>query len=299
MEKGIEDKKRCEIAERVSITTLTVNVVLSVIKVFAGIFAKSNAMLADGVHTISDVVTTLAVMIGMRFSTMPEDENHPYGHEKIESVVAKLLSIVLMGTALGIGYSGLKTILEGNYSRPGTLALWAAAVSILAKECMYRYTIHAADQINSAALKADAWHHRSDAYSSIGTLVGIGGARLGIAILDPIASLVVCAMILKVAVEIFIQSFNQLIDRSASPEKVKQIRTLIEGIDGVKGIDEVKTRMHGCKIYVDVEISVDSTKTVGEGHTVAETVHHSIENNMEEVKHCMVHVNPFGIKTVF
>lgn len=291
-EKVFDDKKRLEIANKVSFITLITNIVLAVIKVIAGVIANSNAMLADGVHTVSDVGTTVAVIIGMKFSTKPDDEEHPYGHEKIEAIIAKLLSAILFLTAIGIGYSGIKTIINGDYSRPGILAVIAAVISIISKEIMYRYTVTAAEKINSGALKADAWHHRSDAFSSIGTLIGIGGAMLGFKILDPIASIVVCILIIKVAVSIYIQSVNQLIDRSADAETIKNIKTNIINIDGVLNVDSIKTRMHGNKYYVDVEIVVDRDLTVGQGHEIAQNVHDSIEKNFEGVKHCMVHVNP-------
>lgn len=291
-EKVFDDKKRLDIANKVSFITLVTNIVLAVIKVIAGVIANSNAMLADGVHTVSDVGTTVAVIIGMKFSTKPDDEEHPYGHEKIEAIIAKLLSAILFLTAIGIGYSGIKTIINRDYSRPGILAVIAAVISIISKEIMYRYTVTAAEKINSGALKADAWHHRSDAFSSIGTLIGIGGAMLGFEILDPIASIVVCILIIKVAVSIYIQSVNQLIDRSADAETIKNIKTNIINIDGVLNVDSIKTRMHGNKYYVDVEIVVDRDLTVGQGHEIAQNVHDSIEKNFEGVKHCMVHVNP-------
>lgn len=289
----MEESERKKIANKISLTTLVTNVVLSFIKVIAGIVAHSNAMIADGVHTVSDVITTVAVMVGMNFSTKPDDAEHPYGHEKMEAVVAIMLSLVLMATALGIGYSGIQTIIHKSYTRPGLLAIIAAIVSIISKEWMYRYTVKAANQIQSSAMKADAWHHRSDALSSIGTLIGITGAKLGFTILDPIASLVVCILIVKVGVDIFIQSFNQLIDRSADKQTIEQIKENIWSVEGVKNIDEVKTRMHGSKIYVDVEIAVDSANTVGQGHEIAENVHQCIEKTVSNVKHCMVHVNPY------
>lgn len=289
----MDEKERLKVANKVSGTTLTINVVLAIIKIIAGIIAKSNAMLADGVHTVSDVITTVAVMIGMRFSTKPEDEDHQYGHEKIEAAVAEMLALVLLFTAVGIGYAGIKAILEGDLGKPGLLAVGAAIFSIVSKEVMYQYTVKAAKQINSTALKADAWHHRSDAFSSIGTLIGIIGARLGFSVLDPLASLVVCILIVKVAIDIFVQAFNQMTDKAAEQSVVDQIMKNIWEVDGVLNIDEVKTRMHGSKFFVDVEIAVDSNCTVGEGHKIAETVHHIIEDNVDNVKHCMVHVNPF------
>lgn len=302
MEEGLtannimNDKERMSAVNKVSFTTLAVNVALALVKVTAGIIAHSSAMVADGVHTVSDVVTTVAVIVGVRFSSRDADESHPYGHERIEGVVAAFLSLVLLATAFGIGRSGVLTILSGKYTRPGAIALAAAVFSIVSKEIMYSYTIKTAERINSPALKADAWHHRSDALSSVGTLVGIGGAMLGIGVLDPIASLVVCVLIIKVGLEIFMQAMDQLVDKSADREIIENIRQNIWDIEGVKDIDDIKTRIHGSRIFVDVEISVDGETSVTEGHIIAENVHNRIETAIGDVKHCMVHVNPYKYK---
>ncbi len=290
------DSIRLREANKVEYTTLAANMILSVIKVTVGFLASSAAMIADGIHTVSDVITTVAVIVGMKFSSLPDDEEHPYGHEKIESVVAKMLSLVLMATALFIGYSGIRTILRHQYTRPGIMAVAAAVLSIAVKEIMYRYTIKAADKLNSAALKADAWHHRSDAFSSVGTLIGIAGARIGFPVLDPLAAIVVCFMIIKVGCSIFIQSFNELIDRAADRETNEKMKNTIRQINGVRKIDMLKTRIHGSKIYVDVEIAVDAQCSVKEGHIIAEEVHDNIEESFSNVKHCMVHVNPYTAK---
>lgn len=289
----MDSEERLLVVNRVGKTTIITNVVLSVFKIASGIIARSGAMVADGIHTLSDVVTTIAVMIGMKLSTKPDDSDHPYGHEKIEAVVSKLLAILLAITAIGIGYSGIKNIIHSDFTRPGMLALVAAVISIAVKEWMYHYTVRAAKKIDSPSLKADAWHHRSDAFSSVGTLVGIGGAIAGIEILDPIASIAVCVMIIRVSVEIYIQAYNQLIDKAASQEDINKIKEIISGVKGVYCIDDIKTRIHGSRIFVDVEISVDGNLTVYEGHQIAQEVHDKIESNMPDVKHCMVHVNPY------
>ncbi|MGE4215222.1 MAG: cation diffusion facilitator family transporter [Anaerotignaceae bacterium] len=293
MDTKITEDKRVQIANKVSFTTIIANVILSVLKLIAGILGRSSAMIADGVHTISDVITTIAVIIGMHFSNKPADADHPYGHEKIECVVAKMLSLALLATALGIGASGIKTILSGQFSTPTPIALGAAFISIISKEWMYQYTVRAAKQINSTALKADAWHHRSDALSSIGTLLGIGGAMMGFQILDPIASLVVSVLVIKVSVEIYISCFNQLVDRAAPLEVIAKIQETIINVPGVICIDDVKTRMHGSVMYVDAEISVDGNLSVSNGHKIAENVHQQIEKEILGVKHCMVHINPY------
>ena len=293
---NINGKDRMDVVNDVGMKTLIANVILSVVKIIAGFVAQSSAMIADGVHTVSDVISTVAVMIGVKFSEKEADKGHPYGHERIESVVTVLLSLMLSVTGFGIAFSGIKTIVYREFTTPGALALAAALASIVVKELMYRYTLKAAEKINSTALKADAWHHRSDAFSSIGTLVGIGGAILGLQILDPIAGIIVSVLIIRVGFEILMQGLNQLVDRAADGDTIKNIEKNIENVKGVLRVDDVKTRLHGSRLYVDVEISVDSNITVGEGHSIAETVHKNIEKTIPDVKHCMVHVNPYKTK---
>lgn len=283
---------RLDIGIRVSKTTVIGNILLSIIKILIGFFSKSNAMVADGIHSFSDVISTIGVIIGLKLSNKPADKEHPYGHERIESLVSLLLSIMLFLVALGIGMSGASDILNKTFTIPGMLAIFAALLSILAKEWMYFYTMKYAKLIDSASLKADAWHHRSDSLSSLGALMGIIGARIGFPILDPLASLIICILILKVSYEIAKQSISQLVDESAKDDTITEIISKINSIDDVRKIDSVKTRLHSTKIYVDVEISVDSFLTVEEGHDIAIKVHNLIEEN-RKIKHCMVHVNPF------
>ena len=288
-------EERYELGIRISKVTIISNIALSIVKIFAGFLGRSTAMVADGVHTLSDVISTLAVMFGLKMSRKPEDESHPYGHEKIEPVIAKLLASILILTAIGIGYSGVKTIMLGSFSKPGNIAIIAALVSIVVKEWMYRYTVGGARKIESAALMADAWHHRSDALSSIGTLIGITGAKFGFRILDPIAGLVVCILIVKVAVNIYLQAVNQLIDSSADDETVEDIRKHIVETVGVLSLDDLKTRVHANKIFVDIEIGVNSEMSVRESHDIAEQVHDNVEENCKSIKHCTVHVNPVDL----
>lgn len=283
---------RLDIGIRVSKTTIIGNILLSIIKILIGFFSKSNAMVADGIHSFSDVISTIGVIIGLKLSNKPADKEHPYGHERIESLVSLLLSIMLFLVALGIGMSGAIDILNKTFTIPGMLAIFAALLSILAKDWMYFYTMKYAKLIDSASLKADAWHHRSDSLSSLGALMGIIGARIGFPILDPLASLIICILILKVSYEIAKQSISQLVDESAKDDTITEIISKINSIDDVRKIDSVKTRLHSTKIYVDVEISVDSFLTVEEGHDIAIKVHNLIEEN-RKIKHCMVHVNPF------
>jgi cation diffusion facilitator family transporter len=285
-------EERTSIGVGVSKNTILVNTILGTIKVFAGIVASSNAMIADGIHSFSDVITTIGVIIGLKLSNKPDDKCHPYGHERIESISSLFLAIMLFGVAIAIGYSGIKNIALGEIKNPGVLAIWAAILSIVVKEWMYFYTIKYANQLNSSSLRADAWHHRSDSFSSIGALIGIIGARMGLPVLDSVAAVIICIIIIKVAYDVLKQSINQLIDASADEKIIDDINEKLHTIDGIRHIDNIKTRQHASKIYVDVEVSVDSKLTVEQGHDIAINIHHGVEEN-EYVKHCMVHINPY------
>ncbi len=287
------------IAMVVSVNSIIANLVLSLGKLAAGIVANSAAMISDGIHSASDVFSTLIVMAGVRFSNKASDNEHQYGHERLECVAAIILAVMLTLVALGIGYSGVQKVLYADAADlvvPGQMALWAAVISIVVKEAMFWYTKRAADKINSGALMADAWHHRSDALSSVGSFVGILGARMGYPILDPVASIVICAMILYAAYEVFADAMNKMVDRSCDAETSSRLEALVEKVPGVEHVDSLYTRMFGSRIYVDVEISVKDDLTLLAAHHIAETVHTAIEANFPLVKHCMVHVNPVSEK---
>lgn len=284
-----------QIALRASWTTILVNVLLSALKLVAGVFGHSAAMLSDAIHSLSDVLSTLIVIVSVKMANKKADKEHPYGHERFECVAAILLSVVLGATGLGIGWTGLNTVLGGNYEAiaiPGVLALVAAIISIGAKEGMYWYKRSAAKKTNSGALMADAWHHRSDALSSVGSFLGIFGARLGFPVLDSVASIVICLFILKVSVDIFKDAIDKMVDRACDDETVANIRSLILSQEHVEGIDVLRTRLFGDKIYIDVEISVDADTSLTDSHEIAHIVHDILEEEIPHVKHCMVHVNP-------
>lgn len=283
------------VANRVSLFTIIGNVVLSVIKLLAGIIAHSSAMISDAVHSASDVFSTFVVIIGIKLASKKPDKEHPYGHERMECVAAIVLAMVLFITGLGIGLEAVKNIIHGNYGDlqvPGVLALIAAIVSIVSKEAMYWYTRHYAKKIDSSALMADAWHHRSDAFSSIGALIGIGASRLGYPVMDSIASLVIFVFIVKAAFDIFKDAIDKMVDHSCDEETEKQIYECVMKNENVMGIDLLQTRVFGNKIYVDVEIQADASYTLQKAHDIAEAVHDDIEESFPKVKHIMVHVNP-------
>ncbi len=283
-----------QIAIRVSIVSVAVNILLSVLKLAAGLIAHSGAMVSDAVHSASDVFSTFVVMIGVHMASKEADEEHPYGHERMECVAAIVLAAVLFATGLAIGYTGLEQLLGGyeEIKVPGALALLAAVVSIGVKEWMYWYTVLAAKKINSGALKADAWHHRSDALSSVGALFGIAGARMGYPFLDCVASVIICAFVIKAAYDIFKDAVDKMLDTACDKDTVKKLQKIILNQPGVLGISKLTTRIFGSKIYVDVEIEADGDMTLRAAHEVAENVHHAIEQGASDVKHCMVHVNP-------
>jgi cation diffusion facilitator family transporter len=283
------------IAMHISAVSIAVNLGLSLLKLLAGIFAKSGAMISDAVHSASDVFSTFVVIAGVQMAKKQPDKEHPYGHERMECVASVLLAVVLAATGFGIGWKGVTKITSaepGEIAVPGALALAAAVISVIVKELMFQYTKRAADQINSGALMADAWHHRSDALSSVGAFAGILGARMGMPVLDPLASVVICVFIEKAAIEIFRDAVDKMVDKSCPDETEEEMRQVILHTDGVLGIDELKTRLFGSKIYVEVEILMNASKTLVEAHDTAETVHDAIESHFPAVKHCMVHVNP-------
>lgn len=286
-------------AMRVSVTSIAANMALSVFKLIAGVAAHSGAMISDAVHSASDVFSTIVVMVGVHVAAKQSDQNHPYGHERLECVAAIVLAVVLAITGAGIGYGGIQKIAGGHYELlavPGMLALFAAAVSIIVKEAMFWYTRYYAKKIDSGALMADAWHHRSDALSSVGALIGIVGARMGFPVLDPVASVVICIFIMKAAYDIFKDAVDKMVDKSCDGQTEKEMWDCIAAQEGVQGIDLLHTRVFGNKIYVDVEILVSGEWRLYEAHEVAERVHDELEKNFPKVKHIMVHVNPCGAK---
>ena len=280
-------------ATRVSLVSVIGNTVLSLLKLMAGILAHSGAMISDAVHSASDVLSSIIVIIGVKLSVRAPDKEHPYGHERFECVAAIVLAVVLAVTGLLIGYKAFGSIEgRGTQPMPGVLALVAAAVSIVVKEAMYWYTRFFGKRLNSASLMASAWDHRSDALSSVGALVGIAGARMGHPVMEPIASLVICLFILKAAYDIFRDAMGKMVDRAADAETEKSLTDCVLSEKEVRGVDKLRTREFGSRIYVDLEIRLDGSMTLYDAHAIAERVHDRIEREFPSVKHIMVHVNP-------
>lgn len=291
--------KKLDLAYKVSIISIIVNVILFILKLIAGIIGHSKAMISDAIHSASDIISTIIVIIGIFISRKQSDEKHPYGHEKFECIAAIILSAMLFGLGISICLEGINSIIHATYlttKTPTLVALTAAIVSIITKEWMYRFTVSASIKENSNALHADAWHHRSDALSSIGALIGIGASMLGFKIFDPIASIIIAVCIIKAAFDILIDGINKMVDTSASNEVLESIAEIIKREKKIKNIDSIKTRLFGSKLYVDLEIAVDKNLTLIEAHDIAHSVHDSIEENIKNCKHCMVHVNPYNAK---
>lgn len=281
-------------ATRVSVVSIAGNAALSLFKLLAGILAHSGAMISDAVHSASDVMSSFIVIIGVKLSVRAPDKEHPYGHERFECVAAIVLAVVLAVTGLLIGYKAIGSIdaKGGAQVVPGVLALIAAVVSIAVKEAMYWYTRYYGKRLNSTSLMANAWHHRSDALSSVGALIGIAGARLGHPVMEPLASLVICVFILKAAYDIFRDAMGKMVDRAADADTEKKLSDCVLAHPEVLGIDRLQTREFGSRIYVDLEIRLDGALSLYEAHAIAERVHDHIEREFPSVKHIMVHVNP-------
>lgn len=283
------------VIRNLSLVSVIGNAILSGFKMFAGIVGNSGAMISDAIHSFSDVLTTLIAWIGVKASKRDADSSHPHGHERLECVASLLLGLVLMVTGIGVGKAGVENILSGNYETltiPGSIALAAAIISIIGKEAMYWYTRYYAKLINSAAFMADAWHHRSDAFSSIGSLIGIGGAMLGFPVMDSAASVVICIFIMKVAYDITKDALVKMLDTSCGADYEKKLTEDILAQKDVLRVDMLRSRMFGNKVYIDLEISVDGDKSLWEAHEVAERVHRNVEQCFSDVKHIMIHVNP-------
>lgn len=283
---------------KMSFVSVAGNAVLSGFKLFAGITGNSGAMISDSIHSFSDVVTTVIAWIGVKVSKKEADSDHPYGHERIECIASLLLGSILLATGLGVGKVGIENIISGSYATlaiPSTIALVAAIVSIVSKEAMYWYTRHYAKLIHSSAFLADAWHHRSDAFSSIGSLIGIGGAMLGFPVMDSVASVAICLFIVKASYDILKDAVVKLLDTSCGKGYEEQMEQYIAAQEGVVHVDSLRTRMFGNKVYIDLEIQVDGEKSLQDAHEVAEHVHNEVEHTFPDVKHIMIHLNPANV----
>lgn len=296
----MESEKRFDKAVRVTSVGLFVNLGLTVFKLFAGILGNSAAMVADSIHSLSDFLTDIVVIFGFQIARKPMDESHNYGHGKIETLSASLVGLMLFVVAGQILLFGLRKILlfaeGGILEQPSLIALYAALLSVISKELMYQYTIGQARKINSMALTANAWHHRSDAFSSLGTMTGIGAAIfLGgkWVVLDPLMAVFLSIIIFKVALKIFRSSINELIEASLDKETEGEIRQIIQKTEGVKAFSNLKTRKIGNNIAVDVRIKVDNALDIGEANRISIHVEHSLKKTFGPYTYVLVKAEPY------
>lgn len=289
-----ETAERNRVVARLSAVGVGGNVLLAVFKFVAGILGNSMALVSDAVHSSSDVLATAVAYVGDRIARREADENHPYGHERFEQLAAAILSLILAGVGIGIGYAGVESLMHGGAGdeAPGVLALIAAAVSIVVKEAMFWYTRHGAKKIGSDVFMADAWHHRTDALSSVAALIGVGATMLGFPLGDSLASIVICLFILKVAWDVGREAVGKLVDESGGRELNIAIAKCVAQCSAVDHIDSLYTRRFGSLYYADVEVAMDGSLTLSEAHEHAEEIHERIERECPQVKHATVHVNP-------
>lgn len=286
------------IIRRLSLVGIVGNVALSAFKLFAGITGRSGAMISDAVHSLSDVFATFIALLGVHLSKKAADKEHPYGHERLECVASLLLGAILLVTGLGIGRAGLERIFgdgAGTLAAPGAIALAAAVISIVSKEAMYWYTRYYAKVLNSPAFMADAWHHRSDALSSVGSLAGIGGAMLGFPVMDSIASVVICLFILKVSYDILKDAIAKMLDTSCGEDYERALTAYIAAQRDVVQVDMLHSRMFGNKAYIELELQVDGNLPLREAHAIAERIHDDVEEHFSEIKHITIHLNPTAL----
>lgn len=276
-------KSRYKEGVRVTIVGLIGNILLTVLKAVMGVISGSTALIADAAHSFTDILGSGVVLGGLKWANQPPDETHHYGHYKAESVVAKIIAIILVLTGGGIGYSAITIIIEGDIEIPGRLAIWALVISLITKEGLFRYISHVGKKIQSSAVMADAWHQRSDALSSVAALLGVMGARMGFELLDPIAGIVVAGMIIYSGARIYIDAVKELMDTAPEQQTIDDIRQVVLNVNGLKNLNDVKARWHGAKILVDLKICVNPQETVERGHAIAAKAKQQLMEKIEDV----------------
>lgn len=291
---------RSKEARRVTLVGFFINALLTVFKLAAGILGKSNAMIADAVHSLSDFLTDIVVLIGFKLTAKPEDECHNYGHDKYETLATVTISMTLVFVGYKILKSGITSVLlvmkGGILPKPGLVALFAAIISIISKELLYRYTVIAGQKINSSSVIANAWHHRSDAFSSVGTMLGIGGAIIlgqQWTILDPIASIIVSLFIFKVAYNIFIPSINELVEKSLGNEVREKIEEIFHELKDVRDYHKLRMRKVGTKTVIESHILVDESLNIKDAHDIAGKVELKLKELVGENSIITIHIEPY------
>jgi len=282
-----------EKGERGALVSILTNLALFFFKGFAGVFGLSHAMLADALHTASDLLTSIGVLIGFRIAKQPPDVHHPYGHGRAESIMAKLVALALIIMGIKVAYDAVKVIASQEITTPHNIALWAAIVSIFVKEALFQYTYHIGKKISSTSLMTDAWHHRTDALSSIAALIGIVGARLGVPVMDPIAAIVVAVFVIKIGFSAFHKAYDELMDASLPEPLMNKIHQIVCSIEGVKRIKNIKGRKLGIDILIDMTIDVESKMSVEDAHNITVKIRRKILADILNTKDVLIHVEPY------
>lgn len=277
---------------RVTWVSIATNMILSLAQLIIGFIGHSQALIADSVHTLSDLTSDFLVLVVTRHSNKGADEDHPYGHTRYETLATSVLAILLLGVAVGIAFSAFDRIINPTGITPSMLTLWVAAITIAGKEGLYHFTLYTAHKVKSRLLEASAWHHRSDAISSVIVLIGIAGAILGWPIFDPLAAIAVAMMIAHIGWKLGYHSVQELADAGLEPEKISAIKDVIKHIDGVEELHMLRTRRMGHNALVDVHILVDARLSVSEGHQISESVEYALIKQFDEINDVTVHIDP-------
>ncbi len=286
-------KQRTKEINRVTLWGVLVNVLLASTKLVGGVIGQSHALIADGLHSASDLASDAMVLFAAKHAAEDADEDHPYGHERFETIATVALGTLLVIVGLGIAYDAIsELVLDEEIPTPHTFTLWIAAFSILSNEVLYHYTKHVGNNIRSKLLIANAWHHRSDAISSVVVFIGIAGTQMDMPKLDTYAAIVVALMIVKIGIELGYQSMQELVDKGLDPETVKKVREQILAHEDVRHLHMLRSRKMGHKALVDVHIEVAPKLSVSEGHHISEAVEKTLIDKFEDINDVTVHIDP-------
>jgi len=288
---------RHRIIQRVTLTGAAVNCVLASLQVAFGILGKSQALVADGIHTLSDLCTDFIVLYASRRSAKAADKAHPYGHGRIETLASMLLGAILGMVGIGIGIRGVDSIIHPTNVNPEAITLVFAALAIAAKESLYHYTLRAARATHSSMLESNAWHHRSDALSSIVVVVGISAQLLGVPYMDAFAAIIVAVMVALIGWRLARKALDELIDTGLEPELIEQVRALMQNLPSVTGVHNLRSRSMGGQGYLDAHIEVDSDLTVSEAHYIAHRIEHKVMKQFPKIIDVQIHIDPLDDKT--
>ena len=296
MKKEISNKDKIVNIKKITYYGMFVNLFLSILKIVTGFIGNSQAAIADGVHSLSDLTTDFAIIIGVKYWTAPPDEEHPYGHGRIETIVTALIGFILLLTALGIGWEAISSIRDKHIESPTWLSLIGIGFSIVLKEILFRVTMKYSKTTKSKSLEANAWHHRTDTFSSIpafiAVLIAVNYPTL--AFVDHIGAMVVAVIILKVAWSIVSNSFSELTDKGARKEDIEKIRDLATSIKDVREVHGIRSRKHGVDTFMDIHVLVDDNMTVKDAHDIADKVKDILLEQGPEISDVVVHIEPYN-----